>query len=122
MSVDTLRTTESIYTMAHTLPNLNIDIDCIRETHNGRIDTQLIWNYLIYYGGCNTHQSKHTHENHNKNNGEAKKYKAGFTIAIKTNHTKFIANIIRINGRIVEIRLKTGKLTKNLAILNTYAP
>ena len=38
------------------------------------------------------------------------------------NLAKYILSISRICAGIMEIRLKTGKLAKNLSILNTYAP
>ena len=33
-----------------------------------------------------------------------------------------VTGIYKINGRIMEIRLKTGKSINNISILNTYAP
>ena len=59
----------------------------------------------------------------NKNENRIRNtYKAGTSIAIKTNLSEYILSITRVNPRIMEIRIKTGKLTKNLSILNTYAP
>ena len=49
MTVDTLRTNESIRTLTHTLNTLNIDIAFIQESHNGRIDTQISGEYKIFY-------------------------------------------------------------------------
>ena len=46
--------------------------------------------------------------------------RAGVEIVIK-NPTPFAKGIYRINGRKIEIRLKTGKSIKNISILNTYA-
>ena len=39
----------------------------------------------------------------------------------KTNLTQYITNIIRVNGAVMELRLKTDKLADNLLILNPYA-
>ena len=58
MYVDALSSTGSIYTPAHTLHALNIDISCVQETHNDRIYTQPIGDYIIGYGGCNTQPNK----------------------------------------------------------------
>ena len=41
---------------------------------------------------------------------------------IKKTLPPFVKGIYRADGRIVEIRLKTGDPIKNISILNTYAP
>ena len=48
--------------------------------------------------------------------------KGGVAIAIKNNLLNNITQVNRINNRIMEIRIKTGKHMRNINILNTYAP
>ena len=55
---DTLRANEAKHTLAHTINSQGIDIACIQETHNGRIDSEIVTSYATYYGGCE--QVKHT--------------------------------------------------------------
>ena len=47
-----------------------------------------------------------------------KSYKSGVAIAIETNLASYIANISILSARIMEIRINTGKRTKNLRVLN----
>ena len=122
MNVDRLRSAESIRTLAHTIRSLNIDIACIQETHNDRIDTQIIGGYKIFYGGCNTKQNNNAPKSSENKTEDKIPFQSVVAIAIKANLTNFILNITRINGRIMELRLQTGKLTKNLSIINTYEP
>ena len=51
MNVGALRTADSVNTLYRALHNLDIDIACIQETHNGRIDKKTAGGYLIYFGG-----------------------------------------------------------------------
>ena len=91
----------------------NIDIANIQETHNEKTETVQYENYTIIYGGCEI-------ERNNLNNKNT--YRAGVAIAIKNSIKGNITRINRINGRIMEIILKTDKNIKNLSITNSYAP
>ena len=63
-----MRTTEAVFTLAHTQQSLNIDISCIQETDNGRIDTQTIGEYVIFMDVVTpTHQTTQNTTNRYKN-------------------------------------------------------
>ena len=102
MNVDTLRTNASIYNTIGGLSRNKIDISRIQETHNDRTDSVEINDYEIIFGGS----GKSTNENNNIS------YPGEAAIAIHQSLTNRIQKIIRINGRIMEIRLQTG--LKNL--------
>ena len=72
-------------------------------------------NYIIFFGGNDLGYE-------NTDNGLVNNKRAGVAIAIKKSLPPFVKGIYRTNGRIMEIRLKTGNSIKNVSILNTYAP
>ena len=114
MNVDTLRTKESIYALILNLESNKVDIACIQETHNERNDNVDIGNYKIFFGG-NGKISDSIHET--KINT-----KSGVAIAIRKTLSNNIKQVIRINGRLMELRLKTGSNLPTISILNTYTP
>ena len=115
INMDNLRTKDSFKRLAKLMNKKKIDIGCIQETHNERMDVEEIENYTIYFGGSIV-QGESLNNNQNNYN------KAGVAIIIKTTLIPLIKNVIRTNGRLMEIRLKTGNLIKSLSIINTYAP
>ena len=124
---DSLRTKEAKNTLINTINALRIDIACMQETHNERIDSEQIENYTIFYGGCdcvklskkiNTHDNEPIEESIIGPNS----YKAGVAIVLRNDLTHLIKNIFRISSRIMELRIQTGKKVANISILNTYAP
>ena len=107
-----MRTVDSIEALLRNVSN-NIDISCIQETHNGKIDTITYDNYTIIYGGCKTVKID-TSNTYTR--------KAGVAIAVKNILIENICSVQRINGRIMTIEVKTDKKLKNLYIINSYAP
>ena len=57
-----------------------------------------------------------------RGNENQQNIKGGVAIAIRKTYNNNIYQINRIDKRIIEIRLKTGKSIKNISILNSYAP
>ena len=112
MNGDALRTNEAIYNTIENISRNKIDIACIQETHNDRTDSIKINDYDIFFCGPDTMI--------NPNN--AISHPGGTAIIIHHTLTQHIQKIIRVSGRIMEIRLKTGLGNKILSILNTYAP
>ena len=82
----------------------------MRETHNGRIDSIHIDNYTIYFGRSITKINK----SHSKI--------GGISSIIHNSIIPNITQINRLNGIIMEIRLKTGKNIPDISSLNTYDP
>ena len=115
INADNLRNKDSIERITDLIKRKNIDIACIQETHNERTDTFEEQNYTFFFGGndCNA-ENNNTDDELNK--------KAGVAIIIKNTLVPYIKTIHKINGRIMEIRIKTDKSLKDLSILNTYAP
>ena len=97
--------------MITNLENNNIDIARIQETHNERNDYLKKEKYAILFSGLDGKEHK------SKTN-----IKAGVAIAIKNTLLNNITQVNRVNNRIMEIRIKTGKNLQNINILNTYAP
>ena len=71
--------------------------------------------YTIFSGGNDTINEPYTDIENNTR-------RAGVAIVIKNYLLRNVKGIYKANGRIMEIRLKTGNSIKNLSILNTYAP
>ena len=115
MNVDTLRTKESMDRLTQHLHNQRIDIACIQETHNERTDAVASLEYTIYFGGNDTRNETIPTQDDNTR-------RAGVAIAIKNSLIPNVKGIYKTNGRIMEIRIKTGNSIKNISILNTYAP
>ena len=111
LNVDSLRTQDSIYSTIHNLNTNNIDIACIQETHNDRIDSFSILDYTIFFGGCITN-----YENN------IKTFNGGVAFIVHNQTIPHIVHINRINGRLMEIQFKTGDNIPNISILNSYAP
>ena len=87
----------------HNLHNNNIDIACIQETHNEKLESIDYEYYTIIYGGCNTLKNIIT------NNISRR---AGVAIAIKKTLKNNVIKIHRINERIMEVIIKTDKISK----------
>ena len=66
-------------------------------------------------GGNDTrHENLKEHDKENK--------RAGVAIIVRTNMLHVIKEIHRINGRMMEIRIKCESPINNISIINTYAP
>ena len=115
MNVDNLRTEESIRKLIMALKAQKIDNACIQETHNERNDTYVENDYIIIFG-------RNEEDTHIQTNESETNLKAGAAISIKKTILPLVKGIYRTNGRIMEIRLKTGKSIKDISILNTYTP
>ena len=112
MNVDALRANDAIYSTIDNISRNKIDIACIQETHNERTDSIKINEYHIFFGGSDTLTNSNNNISH----------PGGTAIIIRQTLIQHIQKVIRINGRIMEIRLKTGLKNQTLSILNTYAP
>ena len=113
-NVDILRTRESPQKLTMALEEGKIDIACIQETHNERNDTHEENGYIIISGRNGDKQDNSNEFDTNK--------KAGVAIAIKQTLLRHVKGIYKINGRLTELRLKTGKSIEDISILNPYAP
>ena len=114
LNPDSLRTNEAKKTLINTINALRIDIACIQETHNERIDSEQIENYTNFYGGCDCTKLS---RNHNANDNAPieerilgpSAYKAGVAMVLRNDLAHLIKNIYRISSRIMELRIQTGK-------------
>ena len=119
MNTDSVRNAEARFTLTRTLTTLNIDVSCIQETHNERIDAATSGDYAILRGGCNTKNQQTT--KNRKNIKKRQKLLKRWRLICNQNEHRKLQNISRINVIIVGITIKAAKLTNNLSILNTYA-
>ena len=127
LNPDSLRTKEAKTTLISTINALRIDIACIQETHNERIDSEQIDNYTIFYGGCDcTKLSKNHNANDNTPIDESilgpNAYKAGVAMVIRNDLTHLIINIYRISSRIMELRIQTGKNCQSFNLKHLCPP
>ena len=73
-------------------------IDCAQKPHNERIDSTQLDNYAIYCGGSVTGENEMTNTKIGR-----------IAFVIHNSSIPNVAHINRINGRMMEIRPKTGK-------------
>ena len=92
----------------------------VYKKRNGQIESLQSDNYTIFFGGCPT--TTRTIDAPPQRQGARTSFKAGAAISIKTNLTPCIINFTRLKSRITEIRIKTGRLPRNLSVINPYSP
>ena len=105
INADSLRTNDAINRLTQVLHDNNIDVACIQETHNERIDTEERNGYVIFFGGNEVDEEI-------DNIIEKESRKAGVAIILKKTLLPYVKGIYKINGRMMEIRIKLGIISK----------
>ena len=111
LKVDSLRAQEAIRSTINNIIKNKIDVACVQETHNERIDSINVINYAIIFGGCSAN-----------NENDLKSETGGIAFVANNLLVSNIIHINRIDGRIMKIQFKTGPNIPNLSILNPYDP
>ena len=112
MNPDNASTNENRNIIVEKLENNDIDIACIQETHDTKNTDTSCGNYYII-------RSSHNNDDDNNKHGLNE---AGVAIYIQKYLKNNITNVIRDNGRYIQMTLQGEHFRNPILLINTYAP